>query len=114
MIVRRRATPGWEANLQQRKRRRPVKHLPRIAARARDKPQGLVNSVDVAAQMFEFFARGLHRDATGAGLGEAGNEFVYLHGGLLGVFGLFVVLFFIQAYSLLGLQPVYTNPEKIS
>jgi hypothetical protein len=47
--------------------------------------------------MFEFFARGLHRGATGADLGEAGNDFVYLHGGLLGVFSLFVVLFFIQA-----------------
>jgi hypothetical protein len=88
MIMRRRAAPGWEANLQQRKRRRPVKHLPRVTARAGDKPQGLVNSINITAQRFKFFARGLHRGATGADLGEAGNEFVYLHDGLLGVIGL--------------------------
>jgi hypothetical protein len=62
--------------------------LPRVSARASDKPQGLVDSVDIAAQSFKFFARGLHRCAAGADLGEAGNEFVYVHVSLLSVIGL--------------------------
>jgi hypothetical protein len=114
MIMRRRAAPGWEANLQQRKRRRPVKHLPRVTACAGDKSQGLVDGVDITAQSFKFFARGLHWSTAGASFGEAGDEFVYMHGGLLGLFGLFVAIFFIQTYRLLGLQTAYTTLEKIS